>query len=655
MAWVTLRPAGGQANTASPSARPPGFAERLRNVYYRAGRWVRRLGTTTLHSLDYSDRLTAAWAYKLALSDSAAQYDLMAATAGNVAGPAPCVVKRSGTGLVAIPTNGVSLDVASGEEWRPWIHAAHGNQKGFMCRRGWKPGNGILCHVTPNQVTAAGIPAPITAPTLGVGAAGALTGTWNAFAYSFLTDDGIESNAIYYRGNVALAAQRLRWSGLEAPTHPRVTKWRLYRAKVGASNTIAFECEDIAITTPLPYDSNVLDTALGNRSAPSRNYEPPASPEHVCPWDDRIFLTTNDEGGPGWHYTTIGEHGPEWEAYDPSSRLLRLAPVGGKRAQASLAWDVGEARRLALLTDNVIAVAAPTAEPDVYSIAELEGSRGHGVLSAHAAAVGGNGMLVWYCGQHVHMSDGGPAEIISEDWIEETLAGVPDAYRERAFMAWRIKDGGFFALAIPSTDSSTENDLELCWHPRQGWHERQRNVTGAKAVTFCASIEPGASTRTGNVQRAIDIGLHAADNRIFWLDSPNLKDAGLASTGDVPVQVHVEMILPAIPTPTEGEQVVCGGIMFNLERRRDVDESAAWASPGDTGLTAKLRLDGERETASVTISRESPNLRVVYARAQNLGDVADYVQPIIEGDPADAIEIAQVLVDVEAVGLRRAG
>ena len=628
---------GGQQDT--PAAQAATRPRRLRNVFPRGTRYVRRMGRQAIHINAFSRSLHGIGALKQSPSSADPTVTLFALTRGSLT-ESPIVTVLLGNTLVQVPYNGVTVESAPFAF--PWSWAELNNVSAFACKRGVK--DGPLLHVTATQATPAGILAPSTGPTVGVGAAGGLTGTWNVFGYSFVTDDGHESNATLTFGNVVLAAQKFSWSALEAPTNPRVVSWRLYRGKVGASNTVAFSMTDIPITTPLPYAEDNADNTLSFKTAPITNLPPPTNVEHVSIWDERAFLTSNDDGdfgGPGWPYSTIdSDLIPQFEAFDADRRVLRIPPRGGQRAVCTVPWDGQGIKRLALFTDASVYVATPGAESDVYTIDDLDLK--HGACGPGAACAAG-GWLFWCDGRNVLASNGGVPEAISHDAIDAALADIPADLAGQIVVAYRRVEN-VFTLSIPSSAASTTNDLELWWSPEDGWSEAHYGDNGSgagEAPVAYGSAPSGVVTLVGQHAAPIDLAVFASDNRLMWLDSPSLRDAG-ANTP----RVWVEIEWPPL-SDAEGNKLVVGQSLLMYQNRRD----QLVTSKVDPAFTHRLNLDDNRLTSAVSavVDPVSGGLR---ARTQNLGDPARTVGLLAAGPCEPALEFTSAWLDVAPVGAR---
>lgn len=641
MALVPLKPRGAQADTSAAGALTPGFAHRIRNMFYRRGRYVRRMGCQSVNTVAAGQAIHGIWALKLSSNNpnSAKIYSLFAGLAGDTT-HVPYVTKVVASTLVIVPYNGFTPDlsqVLSTEAWRP---AAASNLYGYVVRRGLTnaAGRGVLRY-DPNEVTLSGCDGPTAAPTIADTGSGSLPdGVFPVCAYCFETDDGLRSNASPVASVTTSSGGTgtRHWSGLQSPTNPRYKNWTFFVPRAGANNLIAYE----AITAPISgttYDETVAESALGNSVAPTRNFPPPSYPLDFAIWDELAWVVSNEPDA-GFRFSYIDENGtPQWEAFDESTRVLRLPPRGGKRAIAAIPWDGQGVQRMALFTDSSVDVITPGAEAEVYNRDTLD--ENHGVQCA-AAACAAKGILFFFDGKEVRISEGGPPEVISYGWVQKALAGIPEDLVDRVRVAYRQGEGGYFSISFPSAASSTYNDLELNWSPQDGWNEADflRTEDGAFAPTCYGTVVPGCPTRIGDAPRAIDLCSFYAHNRIYWLDSVALRDEG-------PLPVHCRLEL-AHPIEPDGMLYLCSGFLFGVEQRRDTTLTSA----APVVFDASLLLDGVTATTPVSCSRTTLN-QYVHAPAKSLGRRASIVQPVLEFDADAAIEIFDVQVRLAPFGL----
>lgn len=619
-ASVSLLPGGGQQDT--PARVESGHALLLKNAFFRGGSWVWRAGARLVQSTAYAYALAAAWSTKT-LGPTAPTWDLIVATRGTAAKPTH-FARLAGTAFVEIPYNGVApgggLDTS--DNWRAYRVAMANERTAYVCRRNRV--GGVLLHVTRDQVTAAGITKPPTPTVTDSGVAGALAAGTYPVACRYVTADG-QYSPMSVAGTVTVAASRKRRWSLTRSEHPRVTGIELMAGFL-SGNAEAVYFAYLAPNVTATVDEDVLDSAYD--LARAGNFDlvtPPLNPEDVDKWDARLWVLTNEGGIPLVYPSHIDAAGATFETFDP---LKALAPptTGGRRAVAFRGWDRG---RAALLTDSSAHLVEPNGT--LYAIRDIDTE--HGAVSPAAVDVGA-GLLVWFDGRNVLASDGGPPDIISAGWVDKALAQIPATLAERAIVKYTPNDGGAFWLSFPSSSSSTENDLALCWSKTTGqWHGRSY-FAGLYAPVFMAvTPSPDAAWYT--------IGLFTNSNRVIRLDAPVRRDEG-------PFNIPVEIVTGEIPMPAGYGSVSVARVHVGVRRRADTDEAAQT----DVPITAqiKLRLNGQTDTTAVSAS-QAAGTDYLHARTQNLGRPAARVSVVLTFDHPDILEVFDV--EAECLFLKR--
>ncbi len=617
---VYLKPRGGMLDTPQESSLQPGYAELLLNYWYANGSWKKRSGFRKLHASAWTEPLRGVWALK-EVTPSAEEWTLFAGTKGT--GLTTKFLKLVGNGFVQLPLNGVAFPVGTADETeRVWRAAAVSSTVAFVCR---KFSGGVLYHITKNQVTAAGVPAPTTAPTVAdsVGAGALPAGTYGVCCYTFVTAEGSESSASPTTSATIGASKKRAWSGIEVSPHPRVVARRLYVPK--ASGVIPYEIVDIPNNTATTYEEDVLDAAQGQHEAPTRNGLPPDEPEDCWLFQEQLFVMNRD----GWRWTDFDDEGPQLEAFD-NSRMIRFSSVGGRRPTGG---GPVEEERAVIFTDST----AHWLVPDGDGYRPIELSLDHGIPAPACWDVC-DGAVVWFDGRNVVRSDGGAPRVVSRGWMDQVLAQVPTAYAEKAVSKWH-SEKGHWLLSLPSTQTSTTNDLVLAYDvAKDEWCTQGAFWTGTahRAPQVLARI-PYTDKPDGITVAAFDI-----DNRVMQYDSPARRD-------ETPVNVHGKArtapIMPQIP----GGQVIVHRIGIGVDRRRDIQ---AFGPTGDPTLTVRLLLDGNRYTADVSATRNGRD-QYVRAPAQSVSDPAAYAQIEWEEDYDNFLEIFDVWAEV--TDLARAG
>lgn len=609
-----------------------GIAGELTNMFYRNGSWVRRRSAQAIHATAYGGVLAGVFAFKDVSSGttSTPTYELMAATRGVVGGALPTFLRLIGSALTPITMAATYPPEAFADDLhREWRIAQPDNTRAFACRLQSK--NGRLLHVDKTRATDAGIAAPTACTVTNTATASAHPGgVYAACKYTFVTAEGSESSASPASASATLAAGDSRRWTLQVSTHARVTKRRLYVPFAGADNVVAYFAVDVNDNTTTTYDEATLDSALANLVAPTRNGVPPEYPEDCWIFDERLWVASNDPS-PGWWYSDIDSLGPAWEAFS-TSRVLRIPPRGGRRVTAGRAWD---RERNLLFTDSSAHVARVNGTG--YTIEDLSP---YGCQNASCAAVGDGGVAVWFDGRNVVRSDGGAAEVCSRGWVDRVLSKIPADYVDRSSLFYSPEEG-LFMLSIPSAAASTEPDMVLAYDAMANggmgeWHRAGWFWTGSAHVapTAWGHIPAGAATRVGQTPEWTTVACFASDNRIMWMGAPSLRDEGPKS---------VRCVMLSAPIASDARSLAVSRVAIGVGARKDAQSEAV---PSDASFAVRLRLDGNRYNAASVMAQRNGKGQYVYARAQNLGDVAGFVQVELTADVDHLLEVFDLQAEV---------
>lgn len=136
------------------------------------------------------------------------------------------------------------------------------------------------------------IPVPAHPPLLSAGAAGALTGAFNA-RVAFLVKDAqgdVLAHGPYsaISNDVTVAAQLIAVSNIPVSAHPAVNARRLSRSTVGPGDT-QFEWLDIDDNTTVSISDDVSDEALSLLPVSDELGQPPADLELLTEWKRRLW------------------------------------------------------------------------------------------------------------------------------------------------------------------------------------------------------------------------------------------------------------------------------------------------------------------------------------------------------------------------------
>ncbi|HDP36342.1 MAG TPA: hypothetical protein ENN27_00515, partial [Candidatus Atribacteria bacterium] len=143
------------------------------------------------------------------------------------------------------------------------------------------------------NVRTVGITVP-DAPTFNANINGSLTAGTYYFKYTFVDEDGYESNGS--PASAAMTAEADPNDGIKiniaASSDPKVTKRRIYRTTVGGA--IYYYDGEVADNTTLTYDSTQADNTLG--SAIETDHDaPPSDPHLITKRRNRLYLGHDDD------------------------------------------------------------------------------------------------------------------------------------------------------------------------------------------------------------------------------------------------------------------------------------------------------------------------------------------------------------------------
>ena len=141
------------------------------------------------------------------------------------------------------------------------------------------------------KVRKAGVDPPGTAPTLAIGAATGLTGTFYG-KVTFVNADGYESNPSVASGSVTVSNQKIDWTiPVDSSTGNTTASRKLYRTKAGGS--VYYYVTTISNNTSTTYTDSTADGTLTILMEDNNNIPPNAS--IVYSFVSYMFYTNNDE------------------------------------------------------------------------------------------------------------------------------------------------------------------------------------------------------------------------------------------------------------------------------------------------------------------------------------------------------------------------
>lgn len=616
-----LVPQGGMIDT--PPRTPPGYARRLLNMSYRMNAWVGRFGARILHGTPFNDRLTGIFASKTT-GPGVPQWELFAASGGTTTQDA-MFLRKIGSALSQIPYNVVAAPIYSADDaWRMWRTVAVTDVTTYACRRmAASTGitKGILYNVTRNHVTNGKIAAPTAAPTvIDSAGAGTLPAGVYPVAYRFLTSDGMYS-PWSAAGTATIAALKKRAWTIQTSTHPLVIARELGVGFDGGDERNIYVAATVTNNTATTYEEDTSEADLSiSRFANFDLTTPPDNVEDLDRWDGRMWVLSNDPKPLIWPCSIDGGV-PIYSTYDPNKAL---APPGrgGQRWVAFRGWD---RYRAAALTDGACYLIQPGSAGG-YTINDLD--QNHGAVSPAAVTVGA-GVLAWFDGRNVLVSDGGPPTIVNRGEVDEKLAQVPRAYADRSILSFTPDDTGgkrgMFVLCVPSTPESTDPDLVLCFDS-QTWSLRKYfsdSLDGAP----CALVQIPSPEAKAYFAASFPF---TSNHRLHSLDGPYRRDEG-------PENILQEFETAAVPIPKGYNTVAVARVHVGVRRRTDTDT----ADP-NVPITGSVSISVNGVETTPVAATVVPGTEYLHARAQNLGKPAADVSIVCRFDHPDMLEVFAV-------------
>lgn len=249
-----------------------------------------------------------------------------------------------------------------------------------------------------------GIVGPTATPSVAVGAAGALTGTYQYVMTFYNSADGTESKPSPLSAEVTVTSEQVDLTNLEVSTDPQVDKRRIYR--IGGNLTDYSLVEEIT-NSGTTYTDNIADTAVDGRILVSTNYEEAPS------------TLTNLIEAFGVFFGSVGSQ-------------LRFTPAGNPNAWPETYYLDFEADITGIgVANNGIVVC--TEEKSWIVVGNAAGlftfyplSGDQGCISQHTMKRFKNS-LVWVSREGICMSSGSSVEVITKDSLGKLSLTVENA------------------------------------------------------------------------------------------------------------------------------------------------------------------------------------------------------------------------------------
>jgi len=318
-----------------------------------------------------------------------------------------------------------------------------------------RKGTNILCRLTDDLVTRAGMAAPVTAMTLTEDGAGALPGgNYKAVYTNYNIATDMESNPSPVSNTLALAAsKKIDYSGIAVSADGFVTARRIYRTLENQSGVYFFvaQVSDNVSTTFL--GDNVVVNDLG-RTVSFDHGMPPAGLTTGVIWNERLFVTDSVDLFFS-EFLNIEGFGDESiiSVYKDDGHSIRGLLAHGDRL------IIGKTNKMHYLLGDSL---------QNFGLHTL--SDRHGCLSG-ASMKSALGSILWYgTGNAVYRSDGtSPPQEISTPRIKPYLEQIPKGLEE--YVTAAVYDPlSWYLLSIPTavaTDGTPQTGITLCYNYKE--------------------------------------------------------------------------------------------------------------------------------------------------------------------------------------------
>lgn len=487
---IDVRHLGGGINVGLPRTHiADNQCVNIENFRPYGTKLVRRGGVERLTSAPHSTPVNSLFAYKTA----AGAWTLLVGTESGIG-------KLSGTGIVQLP-------IADGRVYDPsdypWVFYQYAD-----IAYASRPGGGALKRVTSDFVMDAGIPAPATAPTLALGASGAIPSADFKGVFTYL--DLITLNESNYSPVSATYTHtgpaKINWSGITVSITPEVSARRIYRTLPSQSGSYFFVAQISNNVDTTFVGDNVLVQDLG-LLASVRNGLPPTNPQYGDLWRDRLFLTDGVD-------IFFSEY-QKVECFGAES-ILSVFPDDGHFIRGMRAYGdrfvVGKTNKVHFLTGT---------DQSNFAVSTL--SDRHGCWSYYSMLVA-EGKLYWFGGDNFYVSDGSSVEAIGGGTEMRTFIDrIPDAYKDM-IVGCAFPEDTLIHWTVP-LDAYATNRAVLVYNYKTGaWSTYTHSQFGGNAPSFLGDFWDE------NAEHILYATFY--DNHVYRYDS-GLQDDGVNFTAKV--------------------------------------------------------------------------------------------------------------------------
>lgn len=261
---------------------------------------------------------------------------------------------------------------------------------------------------------AAGVTAPTSGsgdPTGAAGAAGVLTGTYK-LVYTYVNDQGHESNPSDPSAGVTVTAKKIDWSGIDVgPTGTSARK--LYRTV--ANGEIYLHVATISDNTTTTYTDNIPDTELGPE-VETNHTTPPATIRQIVEHTNRVWLIDYSDGVTLHACKADPITGdPDWEHYPHTIKV----PASGGLDQCYAAWSLNNLLYIATLNRIFVFDGDPSIGFEIRRVFD------YGIFGPFSWEMVKGGVVFFTMSRKIMLWNGtDPPEEISTPDVGSVLTGV---------------------------------------------------------------------------------------------------------------------------------------------------------------------------------------------------------------------------------------
>lgn len=425
---------GGRNGGVSPSSLSPRELAEVRNYYVYGRHLIRRQGSIKITITTPSELITGLFALKL----STGSWALIALHKTGISRVASAVLNAlTNADSVTIPT--------SESRWQ----ARQYKEVGYAVRQGV---TGML-RFDRNNFYQAGIAKPTSSTTLASAGGG---GSTEAGAYIGVVrfvdlDTDNESDPSPVSNTLTIVDGDIRrWTNIPISTDAKVNARRLYLTLPNQTGEY-YLVATIADNTTTSYDEGASLADFGAQASFRNGTPPELQFRAIALWKERSWLSDSVDV----YYSEIGLV----ECFDEDN-FIQVYPDDGH--QIIVLHEFGD--RLVVGKTNGIHFITGTDRSD-FAVSTL--SDRHGCI-ARDSMKSAEGLLFWYSGENVYLSDGSTVRAISDPQIRDILDEIPESYKANVVAAI-LPRLGLYLLSVPQDSTGVPTKLLVYNYRRPAW------------------------------------------------------------------------------------------------------------------------------------------------------------------------------------------